>query len=286
MKIGCFALVEPFTTMPRQFQAIREMGIDYADLTDNHNGATLGTEFGFAASVSLQSHPDDVRAMLGDTGITLTAVCAHANLLDPPGPHAYGTAQVIDAIKLAHFLGIKQVITTEGDPKTAFGESLSRDEALFAITERLYHPVRWAATLGIELLLEPHGRVTDDVDALAAVLDRLDKVAGPDVVGVNLDTGNAWLGGADPMDYITRLGDRIQHVHWKDMPAAMEAQRGKMFGCGMATIALGEGVVGIEPIVAALKASGFDGPTTLEIAGKEAVMTSAQRLRDWWGPGS
>ena len=27
MKIGCFALVEPFAPMARQFQAIREMGI-------------------------------------------------------------------------------------------------------------------------------------------------------------------------------------------------------------------------------------------------------------------
>jgi len=41
MIIGCFALVEPFAPMERQFQAIREMGIRYADLTDNHNGGTL-----------------------------------------------------------------------------------------------------------------------------------------------------------------------------------------------------------------------------------------------------
>ncbi len=31
MIIGCFALVEPFCGMARQFQAIREMGIQYAD---------------------------------------------------------------------------------------------------------------------------------------------------------------------------------------------------------------------------------------------------------------
>ena len=28
------------------------------------------------------------------------------------------------------------------------------------------------------------------------------------------------------------------------MPAAMEVQRGKIFGCGMAAIALGDGVLG------------------------------------------
>ncbi|MFO1521508.1 MAG: hypothetical protein U1G05_05610 [Kiritimatiellia bacterium] len=46
MKIGCFALMEPFTPMRRQFEVIRSLGIDYADLTDNHDGATLGTEYG------------------------------------------------------------------------------------------------------------------------------------------------------------------------------------------------------------------------------------------------
>ena len=75
MKIGCFALVEPFTPMRRQFEAIREMGIQYADLTDNHNGGMLGVEYGFAASVSLDSHPARIRAMAESAGVELTAFC-------------------------------------------------------------------------------------------------------------------------------------------------------------------------------------------------------------------
>ena len=55
MKIGCFALVLPFAPMERQFQLIREMGIDFADITDNHDGGMLGVEYGFAASISLDS---------------------------------------------------------------------------------------------------------------------------------------------------------------------------------------------------------------------------------------
>ena len=58
-------------------------------------------------------------------------------------------------------------------------------------------------------------------------------------------------------------------------------KRGKLFGCGMGVIPLGDGVVGIEAIVKELLAIGFDGPTTLEIAGAEAVKTSAARLRAW-----
>jgi len=278
MIIGCFALMEPFTPMKRQFEAIRELGIEYADLTDNHNGATLGTEFGFAASCSLQSHPQAIRDMVGDTGIKLTSVCAHANLLDPPSPDRYQTNQIIDAIKLAHFLNIDQVITTEGDPKTPEGHDLTPEQRVFATVEKLREPVRWAAHFGIDLLLEPHGILTDSVDSMAAILDGLGH---PETVGVNLDTGNLWLGGGEPIEFIERFGDRIKHVHWKDMPKEMEADRGKMFGCGMGLIPVGDGVVGIKEVVEALDKIGFAGPTTLEIAGPEAVKTSYERLQSW-----
>ena len=115
MKIGCFALVEPFAPMERQFEAIAEMGITYADVTDSHDGGSLGVEFGFAASLSLDAHPRLIRDMAARHGIQLSAVCAHANLLDPTDPAVYGTAQIIKAIRLAKLLGIKEVITTEGD---------------------------------------------------------------------------------------------------------------------------------------------------------------------------
>ena len=278
MKIGCFALVEPFRSLERQFQAIKEMGISCADLTDNHQGGMLGVEYGFAASVSLDSHPAKIRDLAASAGIELTAFCAHANLLDPPAPDIYGTNEIIKAIRLAALLGIKDVITTEGDPKTVFGEHLTRSEQIFAMVEKLRSPVQWAAELGVKLLLEPHGRVTDTIDGMAAVLEKLGH---PETVGICLDTGNSWLGGAEPLDYVKTFGKRIQYVHWKDMPESWLPKRGKIFGCGMAVIPLGDGVVGIPAVVKALKKTGFNGTTTLEIAGAENVKISAQRLRQW-----
>ena len=56
---------------------------------------------------------------------------------------------------------------------------------------------------------------------------------------------------------------------------------GTKFGCGMALIAVGDGVIGIEGIVKALKKAKIDVSTTLEIAGPEAVKTSAKRLKAW-----
>jgi len=278
MKIGCFALVEPFTPMSRQFEVIRGMGIDYVDLTDNHDGASLGVEFGFAASVSLDSHPGAIRRLAAKHRLKLSTVCAHANLLDPTAPDVYGTAQIIKAIRLAADLGIPEVITTEGDPKTEFGHRLTPSEQLFSIREKLQAPIEWAEELGVKLLLEPHGKVTDSVKRMGDVLDALGH---EQTVGICLDTGNSWLGGAEPLDYVKTFGQRIQHVHWKDMPESWLPKRGKVFGCGMAVIPLGDGVVGIPAIVKALKKIGFKGTTTLEIAGPENVKVSAQRLKAW-----
>lgn len=278
MRIGCFALVEPFSPMRRQFQAIAEMGIKYADLTDNHNGGMLGVEYGFAASVSLDSHPAKIREMTEAAGLTLTSFCAHANLLDPPSPDTYGTNEIIKAVRLARLLGIQHVITAEGDPKTDFGHNLTTGQQIFAICEKLYTPIRWAEELGIELLLETHGQVTDSVQTMGELLDKLGHEK---TVGICLDTGNSWLGGAEPLDYVKAFGGRIKHVHWKDMGPEWQAKRGSLFGCGMATVALGDGVIDLPEIVAALQDAGFDGATTLEIAGPDNVRKSVQRLTGW-----
>jgi inosose dehydratase len=263
-----------------QFEAIRELGITHADITDNHDGATLGTEYGFAASASLEAHPRVIRDMTKAHGISLTSVCAHANLLDPTSPDRYQTHQIIKAIKLAHYLGIRQVITTEGNPKTSFGNSLTAAERIFSIKEKLLEPVSWADELGIELLIEPHGPVTDSIDGMAAILDGLKH---EEIVGVSLDTGNSWLGGSEPVDFVRTFGKRIRHVHWKDMGSEWIPKRGSLYGCGMGNIPLGQGVVGIPTIIEELKRIGFDGPTTLEVAGEDNVKASLSSLHQWAG---
>lgn len=277
MKLGCFALVEPFTPLAHQFKRIGEMGFRYADLTDNHDGASLGVEYGFAATASLDGHPSEINRMVESAGLNLTSVCAHANLLDPTSPERYGSAQIIKAIQRAHFLGVKQVITTEGDPKTTFGHNLSREEQLFSIREKLQSPLEWAEALDIELLIENHGVLTDSIEGMADILEALNSPR----VGINLDTGNCWLGGGDPLAFIKTFGDKIRHVHWKDLGAEWEPKRGTLYGCGMGLIPLGDGVIGLETIAHALVKAGFDGPTTLEVAGEASVLESARRLKDW-----
>ncbi len=274
--VGCFALVEAFTTLEKQLSTIKSWGFSNADITDSSDGACLGAAYGFTSLASLDANPFDLRRMFDNAGLTISSVCAHAELLDPTAPWRYGTAQIIKAVKIAGALGIKHVITSEGDPKTEFGRKLTDAQAIFSITEKLYEPLRLAADMGVKILIEPHGHITDSVVYTEQVLNECNSEA----LGLNLDTGNLWLGGGDPIEYIKKFGNKIEHVHWKDLPAEMEAHRGKMFGCGMAVIPLGTGVVPVEEVFNELVKMGFEGYSTFEIAGEEAVKKSLEFLKD------
>jgi inosose dehydratase len=270
IKVGCFALVDPFSVLDHQLDRIAGLGFRYADVTDNSDGACLGTEFGFTALASLDANPFDLKRQFESRGITITAFCAHASLLDPSAPWRYGSGQIIKAVRSAAAIGVKHVITTEGDPATEFGRRLSDEEAIFSIREKLHEPLRVAHDHGVQILLEPHGRYTDSIPHTKSILQACDSPA----LGLNLDTGNLWLGGGDPVEYVQNFGSLIGHVHWKDLPAEMVEARGTKFGCGMSVIALGSGAVDIKGTFAALVESGFDGNTTLEVAGDEAVKAS------------
>lgn len=268
MKVGCFALVDPFSLLDHQLERIAGMGFKYADVTDNHPGGLLGREFGFSATVSLDDNPRDVVEQFAKHGLTITNVCAHANLLDASSPSRYSTFEICKAVRLAAGMDVKHVITTEGDPKTAWGHNLSHAEKVFVIAEKLHEPLRLAEALGVQILLEPHGEITDSIEGMHAIFNRL---GNPDNLGVNMDTGNYWLGGASPVDFAKEFKDRIWHVHWKDLPADWEDKRGKMFGCGFAPIALGDGVIDIRGIYEIVKDVEY---STLEVGGDDNVKKS------------
>ena len=274
IKIGCFALVDPFSTLDHQLDRIRDWGFRYADVTDTGDGAVLGNHFGFTAVSSLDSNPFDTKRLFEERGLTITSYCAHSDLLDPTAPWRYGTSQIIKAVRSAAAIGVPHVVTTEGEPVTPFGHGLSFTEQVAVVAEKLYEPLRVAADHGVKILLEPHGPLTGTIDGTSAILEKCDSPA----LGLNLDTGNSWLAGSNPLDFVTQFGELIEHVHWKDLGAEWEPKRGTIFGCGMSPIALGDGVIDIVGVYEALVAAGFDGYSTLEVGGDEAVLNSASFL--------
>ncbi len=268
MKIGVFLLIEPYASVERQLQRAKEMGFDCADITDtNAGGSMLGTA-GFSPTVSLDENPFEVKRLFNEYGITPSTVCAHAGLLEPSNPGVYGMSEIMKAVKFAAAIGIKDVVTTDTEPHSEWARSLTHDQMVFTIAEKLYTPVKMAADYGVRILLEPHGPITDSIKGLQDVMNLLNN---PSSLGVNLDTGNSWLGGADPVEMARAFKTKIHHIHWKDLGAEWVPKRGNQFGCGFSTIALGDGVIDLRGVCAALKGANIE-TSTLEIVGTEDVL--------------
>ncbi|MBW8034658.1 MAG: sugar phosphate isomerase/epimerase [Planctomycetes bacterium] len=277
MNIGVFLLIEAFASVEQQLKLAKEMGFSHADITDtNAGGSMLGTA-GFSPTVSLDDNPFEIKRLFDKYGITPSTVCAHAALLEPSNPGLYSTSEIMKAVKFAAAIGIKDIVTTDTDPRSEWAENLSYQERVFVMAEKLYTPVKMAADYGVRILLEPHGPITDSIKGLEDVFDRL---GNPESLGVNLDTGNSWLGGVDPVEMARVFKDKIHHIHWKDLDAEWEPKRGTMFGCGFSTIALGDGVIDIKGVCEVLKDANIES-STLEIVGSEDILKkSVEYLRE------
>lgn len=277
MNVGVFLLIEPFASVEVQLQRAKEMGFSWADITDtNAGGSMLGTA-GFSPTVSLDENPFEVKRLFAKYGMTPSTVCAHAGLLEPSNPGVYGTTEIMKAVRFAAAIGIKYVVTTETDPRSEWAHNLSYAEQIFITAEKLHTPVQMAADYGVKILLEPHGPVTDSIKGLQDVFDRL---GNPDALGLNLDTGNSWLGGADPVEMAKVFKDKIHHIHWKDLSAEWEPKRGTLFGCGFSTIALGDGVIDVKGVCDVLRDRDIESSTLEIIGGEDIYKRSVEYLRE------
>lgn len=121
-----------------------------------------------------------------------------------------------------------------------------------------------ASSRGVRASLHPH------VGTMVETADEVDRVLAGSRVSLCLDTGHLLIGGADPVALAREHGDRINHVHAKDvrLDLARRVQDGDLgytdaVRAGIYT-RLGEGDVDFAAIVASLRAAGYDGWYVLE----------------------
>ena len=277
MDVGVFLALEPYTNIERQLQLAKEAGFTCADITDIHEGSSMFDSAGLAATVSLDGNPFETKRLFEKYGIRPSTVCVHGALLEPSNPGVFQTEGIMKGIKFAAAIGVRDCVTTENEPESEWAKKLSYDQCIFTIAEKLLVPCQMAEDFGVNLLLEPHGPITDSIQGLQDIMDYL---GNPKSLGVNMDTGNSWLGGTDPVEMAKTFKDKIFHVHWKDLGPEMIPHRGKEFGCGFSTIALGDGVIDIKGVVEVLKDRKEIHASTLEIGGTaDMLRKSVEYLR-------
>jgi inosose dehydratase len=281
-KVACFTAVVPDGDLEDQMAEIRKMGFNYCDLADTCDGASLHAAYAPSYTVNLDGNPFDVKRLADKYNLEIVDVCAHADLIGPPASYRYGSMQIIKAIKFAADIGIPYVITSEG---THLEWNLTEEELLHQIKFSLKEPLRYAEDYKVKILLEPHGPLTTSAKGLHKIFDTL---GNSEWLGVNFDTGNCYLSGNDPVEVLSSIIDKVEHLHLKEV--SKEAPRGikyldhniakkipGMWGV-LAGGAIGSGVVPFEELAKILEGHGFEGPATLEVSGIDNILKSKEYL--------
>ena len=132
-----------------------------------------------------------------------------------------------------------------------------------ALTGLLHDVADAASALGHAMVFHPHAATFVE---MPAEVDRLLKMTDPERVGLCLDTGHHIVGGGDPVAIIGALGERIRHVHLKDveptalarMQAGDYATLGDAVRDGLFT-ELGAGTLDLDGVLAQLAARDYRG---------------------------
>jgi inosose dehydratase len=120
---------------------------------------------------------------------------------------------------------------------------------------------------GVTAVLHPHAATHIEYrDEIDRAMDELD----PALVKLCVDTGHSAYAGVDPVDLVRTYGDRVQHLHFKDVNPVV---RGKVVAEGIdfdravgigVFCRLGSGIVDFPAFRDALAATGYDAAGTVE----------------------
>lgn len=243
-----------------------EIGYDYVEPL-LHWGRELLSEAGYFHSVSMLDDPYRVKRACEKAGVKLSGFSAHCPLCKPE----ISTEYLKQAIRFAAECGAPVVNTDEGPKPTWTTEE--EDHVLMRYV--LQEAAASAEPRGILIGIEPHQQYSKTPDGLDRIVGLVDSPA----IGINYDTGNAYLGGEDPIGWLERVADRLVHLHAKDISVEQsDAERGKVTGTPVGC-ACGDGVIDWQRVIDICRAAPRDIVFSVECGTVEQARRSIAHLR-------
>ena len=212
--------------------------------------------------------PVELRRALADRGLGLVGAFVGLGFRDA----AHHDAELERALVIARRLqagGATLLIAAEA------GDERRRDEAGHVDEANGLTDAQWAnlvrglhdladaiAPLGMRVVFHNHvGTYVETPGETARLLDGTD----PARVAWCMDIGHLAYGGGDALAMLPVYGDRVGHVHLKDVDGALLARaraEGWSFGRGLRSYIfppLGEGIARVGEVIEALAVRGYDG---------------------------
>jgi len=221
-------------------RAAAEMGYKYYEPMV-HFGRELMSEAGYFHTVSMFDDPYRIKDACDAAGLKISGLQAHGPLCRPEVHGEY----IKLAVRVAGEIGVPVINTDEG--KKAKWTTEEEDFVLIKYTLR--EALFIAERRGVKIGLEPHSQYSKTPEGL----DRIYNLVKSPSIGINLDTGNAYLAGQDVYAWLERVASRLVHLHAKDISVShSDSERGKVTGTPVGC-ACGEGVLDWERIIRIVK---------------------------------
>lgn len=251
-----------------------EQALGWAQANDIHwiecgtiDGVSWIHGLGYQPHVALWEDPLLLRRKMERYGVQFSQIDAAFPLSEPKGA-TLGVEYILNSLRWAKLAGAPRIDTTDGLHKfdgTTEREDMDRMRWIY----QQIVPV--AEAYDIVISIEPHGYYTTKPEFMAEMLASVDSP----YLQMNLDTGNTFIAGQDPVAFAEQFQDRIGHIHIKDVSASLaEAARGEMTGIAVSQCAIGDGVNAdnIRRIIKLMIDCGYRGVLSMECEGQGGPM--------------
>jgi inosose dehydratase len=251
-----------------------EQCLQWAQKNDVHYiecGAIDGVSWihglGYQPHIALWEDPLKLCAKMEKYGVRFSQIDAAFPMSLPEGS-SLGVTYVLNTIRWAYIAGCTRIDTTDD----RFAPQGMTDEQAMSMMKRSYEQIIDVAEKYRMIIdIEPHGYYTTKPDFMAAMLAFVDSP----YLRMNMDTGNTFIAGQDPVAFLTRFMDKVSHVHVKDVSDTLAALlRGELTGIAVSQCAIGDGVnaENIKKCFQVLEENSYDGIVSLECEGQGGPM--------------
>jgi sugar phosphate isomerase/epimerase len=190
---------------------------------------------GYQPHVSLTEDPMALREKMEGYGVRFSQLDA-AYPVSLPDAVSLGQTYITNSIRWAYLAGCDHIDTTDHMYKP---KGLTDEQAL-EMMKRIYSSVvEIAERYKMIINVEPHGYYTTKPEFMERMLGFVDSP----YLRMNMDTGNTFIAGQDPVAFLQRFKHKVSHVHVKDVSQSLAASlRGELTGIAVSHTAIGDGV--------------------------------------------
>lgn len=218
---------------------------------------------GYEPGISLKQNPMAIRKICEDNDLRISQIDGSFPMMGFDGA-VFGVQYVQQSIRFASDLNCPKVDTTDSGRVY----DMPKDDVLKQTIRNYEECLKWAEDYKIIINVEPHGPYTGDIEFMQKLFSHFES----EYLRFNMDTGNAFIQGNDPLEFLKVMRKYVTHAHIKDVSEGLAAMlRGEETGIACSEVGIGEGVNAdnIKNCLEFLKDTDWEGDISIECSGSD-----------------